>query len=406
MRWGASRRERSGAKRRGVWVENGGSELARHLSARVASKLAPAIIAAAALAFVLPAGAHTPDTSYARINITATAVEFAFTYDLATLHRVAPLDADRDGSVSPAELAAATPAISSFLRRHIYLELNERDGTFGELTAPAWPADAGAAIPAADYPQRLATFTFRNPVLHAPDSVALTFDFFGVLGERHTVLGNFKWAGHENEVIFTRFEPDYLFDTGYRVPAGEQFVQYLKLGVEHIFRGYDHVAFLVALLFVRRFVDVLKIVTAFSLAHTVTLALAALQVVTAPARLVESAIAASIVYVALENLMRESNAGHRWKIAGAFGLVHGFGFASVLRELGLPSTGLVQSLLAFNLGVELGQIAIAAACWPLLWWSARKPWAPRLRVSVAVVLVAFGGAWFIDRVFAVGFMPI
>jgi hypothetical protein len=364
------------------------------------------VLLASVLAFCFTARAHTPDTSYARITIAADAVDFAFSYDLATLNRVAPLDANRDGSVSREEIAAAAPAIARFLRRTIYLELNDREATFGDFTPPKWAADAGDAIPAADWGQRLVTLTFHNPLLNAPEGVALTFDFFRELGERHTVLGNFVWQGRENEVIFTRLEPDYLFDTGYQVPAVEQFWQYLKLGVEHIFRGYDHLAFLLALLFVRRFADLLKIITAFTIAHTITLALAALQIVTAPPRLVESAIAASIVYVALENLLRDASSGHRWKVAGAFGLVHGFGFAAVLRELGLPSTGLVQSLLAFNLGVELGQIAIAAVCWPLLWWIAQTAWATRVRVSIACLLLGFGGAWLADRAFALHFMPI
>ena len=302
-------------------------------------------------ALVLPfvGRAHTADTSYCRVEIGREEVSFTFTFDLATLSRLTTLDANRDERVTAAEVLRAAPSIDTFLRRTVYLELNERDAVFGAFHSPSWPADAGEAIAAPDYGQRLLSFTFRNPVLHAPDSVALTFDFFGVLGERHTVLGNFVWNGHENAVNFTRFEPDYLFDTGYRVPAWEQFTQYLWLGVTHILRGYDHVAFLLALLFVRRFAELIKIITAFSVAHTVTLALAALGVVTLPSRLVECVIAASIVYVAAENIWRDAEPAHRWRITFAFGLVHGFGFATVLRELGLPADGLVRSLLAFNL---------------------------------------------------------
>ena len=380
--------------------------LLRGRAGRLTARCRTALAWLGLYAATVTAHAHNPDTSYARATITPTAVDFAFTYDLATLRRIATLDTNHDAAVSRAELAAAVPVIADFLRRHIYVELNERDAQFGEFIAPNWPADAGAAIPASDYAQRLVTFTFHNPLLHAPDGVALTFDFFGELGERHTVLGAFIWDGRENEVIFTRFEPDYLFDTGYQVPALEQFGQYLKLGVNHIFLGADHIAFLLALLFVRRFVDLLKIVTAFSVAHTLTLALAALQIVNLPSRFVQSAIAVSIVYVAAENLFGESRASLRWKITFAFGLVHGFGFAAVLRELGLPSSGLVRSLLAFNLGVETGQIAIASVCWPVLWWIVRKPWASHVRIGLSLVLVAFGAAWFVDRAFALHFMPL
>ncbi|MES2695057.1 MAG: HupE/UreJ family protein [Verrucomicrobiota bacterium] len=361
---------------------------------------------ALALFATLPAlRAHTADTSYAKIAIGREEVAFTFTYDVLTLTRMTGVDANRDGSITRTELLAAAPAIDSFLRHSIYPEINEREAAFGPLDPPTWPADAGEAIAASDFGQRLVALTFRNAVLHAPDSVAVTFDFFGSLGERHTILGNFHWNGQENPVVFTRFEPDYLFDTGYRVPALEQFKQYLVVGIEHIFRGYDHIAFLLALLFVKRFRDLLKVITAFTIAHTLTLALAALGLVALPSRLVESVIAISIVYVAAENIWRHTEGAHRWRIAFGFGLVHGFGFASVLRELGLPSEGLVRSLLAFNLGVEVGQLAIAAACWPVLRWVSRRTWAGRARAVVSWILLLFGAAWLVDRVFALGLMP-
>jgi hypothetical protein len=359
-----------------------------------------------ALVLTATARAHTPDTSYCKVAIGADEVAFTFTFDLATLSRMTPIDANRDGQITRAELLAATPLIESFLRHGVFVELNEREASFGALTPPVWAEDGGETIPAADFSQRLVTLTFRNPVLHAPDAVALTFDFFGTLGERHTVLGSFLWRGTENPVIFTRFEPDYLFDTGYTVPALEQFRAYLWLGMTHIFLGYDHIAFLLALLFVRRFRDLVKIITAFSVAHTITLALAALGVVALPPRLVESAIAVSIIYVAAENIWRGADSGHRWRLTFAFGLVHGFGFAAVLRELGLPSEGLVRSLLAFNVGVELGQLIIAAVCWPILLWVSRRTWSGRARVAASWVLLLFGAAWLIERVFAVRFMPI
>jgi hypothetical protein len=366
----------------------------------------PALLAAIALFGDLSARAHTPDTSYCRIAIGREAVAITFTFDFATLARMTRVDADADGRITRAELSAAAPAIELFLRRNVFLELNEREAVFGQPSAPTWPADAGEAIPTADWVQRLSALTFRNPVLHIPDSVAITFDFFGSLGERHTVLGTFLHGGKENPVIFTRFEPDYLFDTGYRVPALDQFREYLWLGVSHIFLGYDHVAFLLALFFVRQFRELVKIITAFTVAHTLTLALAALGVFTLPTRLVESAIAVSIVYVAAQNLRCPGDVPHRWRITFAFGLVHGFGFAGILRELGLPAEGLVRSLLAFNLGVELGQLALAAVCWPVLLWIGRWPWAARVRLVVSSLLLAFGAAWLVERACALRFMPL
>jgi hydrogenase/urease accessory protein HupE len=374
--------------------------------AEATTKLLRRVAVTVALFAALVSRAHTPDTSYCKVAIGPEEVAFTFTFDFATLGRMAPLDRDGDGRLTKVEFVAAMPGIESFLRRNIYVELNERDATFGLLSPMVWTGDATTGIPVAEWAQRLTTITFRNPVLHAPDSVALTFDFFEQLGGRHTVLGTFLWNHQENPVIFTRFEPDYLFDTGYRVPRLEQFKQYLWLGVTHIFLGYDHIAFLIALLFVRRFRELIKVITAFTVAHTVTLALAALGVVVLPSRFVETAIAISIIYVAAENLWRDEPATHRWRITFAFGLVHGFGFATVLRELGLPADGLVQCLLAFNVGVELGQLTIAAACWPLLMWIAHQTWAHRARSVISWTLLAFGTAWLIERAFALKFMPL
>ena len=339
------------------------------------------------------------------MEITPRLITFKFTYDVTTLQRITKLDADGNGQISRAEFETGSPAIERFLRAHVFLDFNQREAGFGPVDPPTWPADAGEAIPENDYGQRLLTFTFRNPVLSAPEDVALTFDFFGELGERHNVLGVFTWNGHEDDVIFTRFEPDYLYDTGYRASLSDQIAQYFKLGVKHIFLGYDHIAFLLALLFVKRFVDLVKVITAFTVAHTLTLALAVLQIVKLPPQLVEIGIAATIMYVAAENLWVTSTR-HRWMLTFGFGLVHGFGFANVLRELGLPSGGLARSLVSFNLGVEAGQIVIVGGLWPALWWISRQPWAARVRVGLSVVIFLFGSAWFVERTFRLRFMPL
>jgi HupE / UreJ protein. len=373
--------------------------------------------------------AHTPDTSYCRIAITARELECKFSFDIATLQRITTLDANNDGILSQSELQTAYPKIISFLRQHVYLDLNQRESEFADADPLIWPNDVRNGIPKTDFNQRLVNITFRNPMLGAPEDVTITFDFFEKLGEAHTVLGAFVWNGHEDEVIFTRFEPDYLYDTGCVTPLGDQLKQYFKLGVKHIFLGYDHIAFLMALLFVRRFADLLKIITAFTVAHTLTLGLAVLQIVKIPPQMVEIGIAVTIMYVAAENLWK-NEFSHRWMLTFGFGLVHGFGFASVLRELGLPSGGLARSLLSFNLGVEAGQIVIVALLWPALWWLSRREtqvwssvplvgrpalrsafdeggsWSSRLRLSASVIIFLFGALWLCERTFAFKILPI
>ena len=144
--------------------------------------------------------------------------------------------------------------------------------------------------------------------------------------------------------------------------------QFFALGLRHIRAGYDHLVFLAALLLaVRRLTSVVKTVTSFTVAHSLTLGLAVLGFVRLPAAIVEPLIAASIVVVGLENLLRSEN-DSRWKLTFAFGLVHGFGFAGALQELGIGNAAIeiAVPLGAFNAGVEAGQIAVAAAIWPLV----------------------------------------
>jgi hydrogenase/urease accessory protein HupE len=177
---------------------------------------------------------------------------------------------------------------------------------------------------------------------------------------------------------------------------------FLLLGVEHIWTGYDHVLFLLALLVVcRGFASSIGIVTCFTLAHSLTLALATLDLVNLPSRWVEPLIAASIVFVGVENLARGgAEPRGRWLLTFAFGLVHGFGFATVLRDLGVGrgSEGIVMPLLSFNLGVELGQIAIAAVVLPLFWQARKRERFVRMGVPALSVAVAMAGAyWLIDR---------
>lgn len=353
-----------------------------------------------------PVLAHNPDTSYARIGISSNQVSFRLTYDLFTLSKIARLDDNGDRQVSRAELERHAPEIQDFLRRAIAIEVNDHESSLGEAAGLTWPPDAGAAIHEQDYHSAAALihFRFAQPLDDTPENVAITFNFFGDFGERHTVLGAFEYFGQVDEVLFSRFEPDFDYYTGYEPPLAKRLWKFLKLGVGHIFLGYDHICFLVALVVVSRFRELVKIVTAFTVAHSLTLILAALEWVTLPTRLIESGIALTIVYVALENLwVRDTR--HRWLLTFGFGLVHGFGFANVLGESGLPTTGLVRCLLAFNLGVELGQLAIVLALLPLALWFGKWRHGRKVVVALSLVLALFGAAWFVDRVFALGFMP-
>ena len=181
-----------------------------------------------------------------------------------------------------------------------------------------------------------------------------------------------------------------------RQPAGEFF----ELGLRHILGGYDHLLFLVALLLgVCRLRSVVTTVTAFTLAHSVTLSLAVLGFVAAPPAIVEPLIAASIVFVGIENLVRDPGAS-RWKLTFAFGLVHGFGFAGALRDLGIgtDAAGVAVPLACFNVGVEAGQLAAVVALWPILRaLNGRPAWRLRFAPATSLAITVAGVYWLVER---------
>jgi hydrogenase/urease accessory protein HupE len=181
-------------------------------------------------------------------------------------------------------------------------------------------------------------------------------------------------------------------------PASTGWTHFIVMGVEHILGGIDHLLFLLALLALARGVWLtVKIVTAFTAAHSLTLSLAALGVVNVPSAIVEPLIAASIVWVAVENLLAPQGVGRRWLVAALFGLVHGLGFASALSELDLGRAALVRALVGFNLGVELGQLAFVIIVMPPLAWASRPGRLPRLPQALSVVVATVGAVWLVSR---------
>lgn len=174
--------------------------------------------------------------------------------------------------------------------------------------------------------------------------------------------------------------------------------RFLVLGVEHILTGYDHLLFLLALLVAcRRTRTMLGILTCFTIAHSITLALAALGYVAVSSAWIEPLIAASIVFVGIENLLRHDEPKGRWLLTFCFGLLHGFGFAGALQATGLGTSGqaLAIPLIGFNLGVELGQIAVAAIVLPLFWQMRKHPRLARLTEPAVSGAVALAGTWWL-----------
>ncbi|MBM3818375.1 MAG: HupE/UreJ family protein [Acidimicrobiia bacterium] len=242
---------------------------------------------------------------------------------------------------------------------------------------------------------------FRIPV-ERPGSLAVLTRMFPYDPIHQTFVNIYEDEGLRQQLIFNKDSREYVFYTGTTQGAIAVMSVFIPSGIEHIMIGPDHILFLIGLLLLGgSWMALVKIVTAFTVGHSLTLSLAALNIVTPPERLIEPAIALSIVFVGADNLVRGTGRDVRAWVALVFGLVHGFGFANVLREFGLPSQALGWSLFSFNLGVEIGQLAIVLVVAMALVLIRRHSDALGHRVAWAgsIVVILAGAYWFVERVF-------
>ena len=330
---------------------------------------------------------HPARVAHARIAVGERSVEIALSLNLFELDLVLSLDGDRDGQVAPAELQARRADVVEYLRGKVGVATSGRALPMEALALDIGRSGDGRAVAEA----RLA-FRSEAPIR----DLAIRCEPLTELGADHTTLARVDGGeGVPREVVF-RPGVTYREAPGALAAA----LELLKLGIVHIFIGADHVAFLVGLLLTGGSVlTIVKIVTAFTAAHSVTLSLAALDVVALPPTVVEAGIALSIVYVAAANLVAQRREG-RWVVSFLFGLVHGFGFAGVLKELALPSSAMVASLVSFNVGVELAQVAIVLLVLPLLYALTRTRLHAPLTRAASLVILTLGLVWLYQRTLA------
>lgn len=301
---------------------------------------------------------------------------------------------DRLRALPPAELEAALreawPALSDDLGLSV-------DGE-------AVPLDLGdVTVPEVGNPElpRTTTFTATGALPEGDDPVVAVWDpSLGAVAIRQMGEGQEGYTGY----LASGGESDPIPRTGgSSQTALQSFLSYVPVGFEHIVPlGLDHILFVLGLFFLSMHIrPLLAQVTAFTAAHTVTLALAALGIVSIPASIVEPLIAASIVYVGVENVMSRGMSPWRPLVVLLFGLLHGLGFAGVLSEYGLGSQNFVAKLIGFNVGVELGQLAVIAAAFLVVGlWFGRKPWyRARIANPASILIAAVGAWWFVERVF-------
>jgi hypothetical protein len=356
------------------------------------------VVGGVLLAFLcaaVPAQAHGLSTSYTEIVIAPTRLDVTCLLSVDEILTHFPIDALMDRRLAQQDVDAAITAVFAFLTDHLTLTVDGRTTALERRGHRAYPSAAFVRL------------EMSLPLEREPAEIAIAADaaFFERFGAQHINLVKVAGPGTRiQQAVQTSDRSRTSFVVGYGSLLA-QCTAFMRLGTAHIFLGYDHIVFLVALIVVvGRLGQLVRIVTAFTVGHSLTLILAALQVVTLPSRFVEASIALTIAYVAFDNFFVAATA-HRWVLTFCFGLVHGFGFASVLREMGLPTSGLVAALLSFNVGVEIGQVVIAAVVFPLTLWLAKQPFRRPVVLASSGVILVFGVAWFFQRAFDVSLLP-
>ena len=364
-----------------------------------------------ALCWAPAAVAHSSSNSYLALSAPDGQLSLRADIHLRDVDLIFDLDHDRDGQVTWGETQARSAELKTWLGQGIALSALGQGCTLGDADLQASQHADGMYLSALWTPVCLGL----TDVAHA--SLALRYGLIFAQDNLHRGLLKVDLPGNQSSALLSPERPEAQVSVA-DSSAWRVFGRYAIEGVWHIWIGIDHIVFLLSLLVLaplqssrQRVVhwqaaqqarpvvlDVLAVVTAFTVAHSITLGLTITGWLTPPADLVEPAIALSVVLAALNNLLGFS-ALQRWRLALVFGLVHGFGFASVLLDLGLPTSSLLAALGGFNIGVELGQLAIVGVFLPLAWALRRTRvyrWGVVTGGSVAIVVL--GVFWTLQRI--------
>ena len=353
--------------------------------------------------------AHKPSDSYLTLDIQKTTIAGQWDIAMRDLEYAIGLDENGDGEISWGELRAHHADVAAYALARLRLYA---DGEVCPIRIKQHLVDNHSD-------GAYAIISFVADCANEPHVLAINYNLFFDIDPQHRGLMRLTYpdknAPVTQSVIFSPRQSTQKFNLN-STDLFRQFLDYAEMGIWHISIGLDHILFLLALLLpsvLRReeaqwqavtqlrtaLWDVFKIVTAFTLAHSITLSLATLQVISLPTRWVESAIAFSIVLAALNNIYPVFQR-RRWIVAFIFGLIHGMGFASALLDLGLAGNSLWLALVAFNVGVEAGQLAIVAVFVPLAYGLCRSVFYRRLVLTMGSLLIAAMGVfWFLERSF-------
>lgn len=378
---------------------------------RVWEWLLPALL----LLLSRPCPAHVADTSLLRISIFNNRLRIEFNLDLQTLSSIHAVDHNGDGEVDRSEFEDNLSPFHHFFQEKVQLTFNGSPASMLTPSGVEWQS-ISARIPKTELRNAHIQFAFENFFPgQTPCLFRLQLKVFETLGESHRIILGVVEGETSEQAVLTQSEPAIEYTPRSLIPttnnphpqtspnpqstqsAESGTLRLLLLGIEHILTGYDHLLFLLTLLLaVGRWKHAAICVSAFTAAHSITLALAALEYARLPERWVESAIAASILWAAARNF-RSPPTPPGWKLTFGFGLLHGFGFANLFRELHLPGTDFLRGVLAFNLGVEAGQIAVLVPVLPALLSIRKQPWQPAFQKTASGAALLASLFWLTQR---------
>ena len=339
-----------------------------------------------------PAAAHPVPFSYLDVHVGAGALEVTLVAHIADL-------AHDLGVISPEDLLKSDVARQRAGAMTALLTPRFEIAADGQRLTPTW-----SPSPEILTDRQSLRFDLRYELPGPPGTLTVSASMFPYDAVHQTFINIYE-GDALTQAIVDRGRPAFEYFAGTRQGVTAVIRRFVPSGVRHILIGPDHLLFLVGLLLLGGTIrQLLVVVTSFTVAHSITLSLAALNIVSPPARVIEPAIALSIVYVGADNLLARGGRDVRAWIAFAFGFIHGFGFANVLREMDLPTRALGWSLFSFNVGVEIGQLlVVVAVASALAWLRSRNEVAGRqVALAGSLVVIAAGAFWFIQRVFFPG----
>ncbi|OUC15232.1 MAG: hypothetical protein B0A82_07720 [Alkalinema sp. CACIAM 70d] len=352
-----------------------------------------------------PSFAHWQDLSVGELEISSKNVVFNLTVPTELMKFA---DDDRDGKLSAMEMSSHQAELTTLINDRIqFFNQSAQRGTLAIAASPqplALPTDNVKTHSSLQLsytwtvPLEELTLNYHFFPAELTTARCLVTLFYAPVSQEGNSLGTTAPTAAPQSLILTPNQREFSLISR---PLWQQVSSFIELGIEHILTGYDHILFLISLLLASHQLRyLLKIVTAFTISHSIALSLTALNIIALPAPWVESAIALSIVYVACENLWRQ-NVRWRWLVALGFGLIHGMGFASILQDIHIPRSQLFTALVSFNLGVEVGQLIIVIFCYlglqGLRRWINRETWHQKFVQWSSSGIIAIGLFWFCQR---------